>query len=73
MRPYDFLGRYGGEEFLALLPGADLDGAYEVAERMLIQAKAIRFHEHPTLQVSMSIGCAGLHERTGGERSDSWC
>ena len=64
VRPYDYLGRYGGEEFLALLPGADLDGACEVAERMRATAKSIRFHEHPTLEVSMSIGCAAY---TGGQ------
>lgn len=28
------LGRYGGEEFLAVLPGADIDAARAVAERM---------------------------------------
>jgi diguanylate cyclase (GGDEF)-like protein len=58
VRPYDFLGRYGGEEFLALLPGADLTGAGEVAERMRLTAKSIRFDEHPALEVTMSIGCA---------------
>lgn len=58
VRPYDFLGRYGGEEFLALLPGADISGAQEVAERMRLTAKSIRFDEHPPLEVSMSIGCA---------------
>ena len=58
VRPYDFLGRYGGEEFLAMLPGADLDGAHEVAERMRVTTKSIRFDDYPTLEVSMSIGCA---------------
>lgn len=58
VRPYDFLGRYGGEEFLAVLPGADLDGAREVAERMRLTARSVRFDEQPALEVSMSIGCA---------------
>lgn len=58
VRPYDSLGRYGGEEFLALLPGADSIGAQEVAERMRLAVKAIRFDEYPALEVSMSIGCA---------------
>ena len=58
VRPYDFLGRYGGEEFLALLPGADIEGAHEVAERMRQNAKTIRIDEHPAMEVSMSIGCA---------------
>jgi len=34
MRPYDFLGRYGGEEFAVCLPGADGLQTGSVAERM---------------------------------------
>ena len=34
MRPYDQVGRYGGEEFLVVLPNCDLDQASNQAERM---------------------------------------
>jgi diguanylate cyclase (GGDEF)-like protein len=34
MRPYDQVGRYGGEEFLVVLPNCDLDAATHQAERM---------------------------------------
>ncbi len=34
MRAYDAIGRYGGEEFLILLPGCDEEAAVEQAERM---------------------------------------
>lgn len=34
MRSYDELGRYGGEEFLSVLPGCNLSNALQVAERM---------------------------------------
>ncbi|MBV9406921.1 MAG: diguanylate cyclase, partial [Acidobacteriaceae bacterium] len=35
MRPYDQVGRYGGEEFLVVLPDTPLDGACRVAETMM--------------------------------------
>ncbi len=34
MRPYDQVGRYGGEEFLVVLPSCDLEQAKHQAERM---------------------------------------
>jgi two-component system cell cycle response regulator len=33
VRPYDFIGRYGGEEFIACLPGTDAFQAKSIAER----------------------------------------
>jgi diguanylate cyclase (GGDEF)-like protein len=34
LRSYDLLGRYGGEEFLIIAPGCDLDVAHKLAERV---------------------------------------
>ena len=34
LRPDDFLGRHGGEEFAVVLPGTSLDAAYVVADRV---------------------------------------
>lgn len=34
LRPYDALGRYGGEELLIVLPGCDAGEATEIAERV---------------------------------------
>jgi diguanylate cyclase (GGDEF)-like protein len=34
VRPYDAVGRYGGEEFIVVLRGADLPGVYNQAERL---------------------------------------
>jgi diguanylate cyclase (GGDEF)-like protein len=34
LRPYDFVGRYGGEEFLVVLPHTGCDETYTVSERI---------------------------------------
>jgi two-component system chemotaxis family response regulator WspR len=40
-RPSDLLGRYGGEEFIASLPGTDAVGAKIVAERLRASVEAL--------------------------------
>ena len=42
VRQYDSLGRYGGEEFLAVLPGCSPADAVGTAERMLEREVAIK-------------------------------
>lgn len=41
-RPADIVGRFGGEEFLLLLPDTDTDGAHHVAERIRTTIAALR-------------------------------
>ncbi len=38
LRESDLLGRWGGEEFLAVLPETDLAGARAMAERLVARA-----------------------------------
>ena len=59
MRDYDLIGRYGGEEFLLLLPGCDASSAGQVAERVRagIAAKAVHIGD-VELVVSVSLGAA---------------
>lgn len=40
VRPYDAVGRYGGEEFLVVMPGCEPDGAAEAAERLRLALRA---------------------------------
>jgi diguanylate cyclase (GGDEF)-like protein len=61
LRAGDVLARVGGEEFAALLPGADLPRAIEVAERIRarVAAEPVEAAGRP-LAVTVSLGCAVL-------------
>jgi diguanylate cyclase (GGDEF)-like protein len=50
LRPYDLVGRFGGEEFVALLPGVDLPEAGRVAERVRERIAAVNI-EPLTIEV----------------------
>ncbi|MBU1169027.1 MAG: diguanylate cyclase [Proteobacteria bacterium] len=62
MRESDFLFRYGGEEFLALLPQTDLEGARSSAEkfRTTIENKLFNDGNHTSI-ITVSIGISSLH------------
>jgi two-component system cell cycle response regulator len=62
LRGTDVLARWGGEEFVALLPETDAAGAHAVAERMRADA-AERIAGIP--DVTVSIGCAGWRGEDG--------
>ncbi len=71
LRSCDLVGRWGGEEFLALLPDTDAAGAEIVAERLRRAVEADAFYDVPRfaadeggeaesirLQVTISVGIA---------------
>jgi len=60
-RDTDFAGRYGGEEFVLLLPDTATEDALAVAERLrqLIQSTTIQL-EDLTLNVTVSMGICGF-------------
>jgi len=64
-RPGDFIGRYGGEEFLFVLNDTDRLGAYGYAERIRMEIErrgkimSQRFHDHA---LTVSIGVTLYHE-----------
>lgn len=65
MRQPDVIGRYGGEEFVAVLPNTDLHGAMAVAENIRRQIGGWRGDvSGKRLQVSVSLGVA---ERLPGD------
>lgn len=58
-RPGDFVARWGGEEFVCLLPNTDSSGAYQVAKKLkeAICLKRIPHKSSPVLDVvTVSIG-----------------
>lgn len=59
LRTGDHLGRYGGEELVALLPDCGVPGAYAVAERVrrAVRRTALRL-QAGDVPVSVSIGAA---------------
>lgn len=63
LRDYDLFGRFGGEEFLVVLPDAALDGALATAERIrqATYAKPFVFKE-PLINVTVSLGVATTRE-----------
>jgi two-component system, cell cycle response regulator len=57
MRPYDQVGRYGGEEFLVVLPNCDLEQATMQAERMRAKLQSSSMVvDGADLRVSASFG-----------------
>ncbi|HWO19891.1 MAG TPA: diguanylate cyclase [Kofleriaceae bacterium] len=67
-RPSDFLGRYGGEEFVAILANTDAAGARVVAERMRAAVFELGIpHEASTCasSVTVSIGFAAMRPPPG--------
>ena len=57
-RPGDFAARWGGEEFIALLPNTDLPGALGIAEQIRngIEVMQIPRYDGPVRSITASIG-----------------
>lgn len=76
LRHPDSVGRYGGEEFVVLLPGVEGEGANVVAERL---RSTIAEHDWPALatglSVTVSVGCtlaaAGESFEAAFQRADA--
>jgi diguanylate cyclase (GGDEF)-like protein len=60
-RDGDAIGRYGGEEFVLLMQGADQNGGTRLVERIRVAVSAADCSDiAPGLKVSVSCGLAGV-------------
>lgn len=60
LRAGDIVGRFGGEEFVVLLPGADLNQAMGAAERCRAAVEAMKIPDAPYVSVTASVGVAAF-------------
>lgn len=70
VRETDTLGRWGGEEFLAVLPDTTDDAALLLAERMRSAVEAATADLPPDQRVSISLGVASTGP--GEDKSGAW-
>jgi len=68
LRQQDWIGRFGGEEFLAVLPGCGLQHAVTVAERVRLNVCATPF-ETPAGMLSVTVSL-GVASSTGAAAAD---
>ena len=66
LRQSDHLARLGGEEFIVLLPGAALEKAHEIAERLRAIVAEAPLVDAPRVAVTVSIGVAAFRPGDSG-------
>ncbi|MBI5639590.1 MAG: diguanylate cyclase [Nitrospirae bacterium] len=62
LRSMDILGRYGGDEFMIILPQTSVKGAEEFAERirLSVEKKSIQITDSDSMNLSLSMGVTGV-------------
>ncbi|MGD2090694.1 MAG: diguanylate cyclase [Candidatus Aminicenantes bacterium] len=63
LRDIDHVGRYGGEEFIVILPQTGLDNAYITAQRIRRAIESARFHEGK-IKMTVSGGVVEFKEES---------
>jgi len=65
LRPYDEIGRYGGDEFLIVIPKATSENIGGIAERIRssVESERIAYKGH-NIKVTLSLGCAVSDQRS---------
>ncbi len=67
VRKTDYLFRYGGDEFIVLMPDTNRDQAHQFAMRVSGTVRLTEFHGDPSLSLTVSTGVAACPE----DRTDS--
>lgn len=65
LRTVDIVGRYGGDEFGAVLPNTSVEQASLVLKRIQERLNEIIFREAPDLRLNISAGIAGYRPEMG--------
>lgn len=62
LRAVDVHGRFGGEEFLIILPGTDMAGAQACAERVRAKTEAAAFPGVPRVTITVGVATYAMKE-----------
>ena len=66
LRDEDVVARWGGNEFMVLLPTANAEAAVNIAERLRTKATEIDMQaQGDKLRISLSVGVASIDKCTG--------
>ncbi len=60
IRATDYAARWGGEEFLIVMPTTNLIDAHAIAEELRVQVASASFDDLPDLQVTISLGVGAI-------------
>lgn len=61
-RSIDIACRYGGEEFVLIMPETDPDQAFNLCERIRKRCEAMVWSRHPSRAVTLSAGVVGTND-----------
>jgi len=72
LRKADIAGRYGGDEFMLILPETSIKGAEKIADKILFAVRnaEMSFMEDKSIRLSLSIGLSSLE--TDSDTTDSF-
>lgn len=71
-RTPDVVCRYGGEEFVIVMPNTDPTDAANVAERIRQVMGQLKWPRHPESPITISIGVVGTRGKASGITPERW-